>query len=233
MNTSGILTAESCDFGQKVTDGDTTTYVNGNTASRGGAIYNGGANLQIVNCNFYGNKATVASGEGGGAICQNDNGHMSITGTGEFAGNEAKNQGGAIWTNDGKCVITGYDFVSNKSGGAGGALRVREKTGDYDIIMTDCDFTNNVSGAAAGAIYVSGGAEGYCTTLILAGTGTFSGNTCATNQYGSDIGLGGAKTATNLAVKYADESANYTFGGTVQYNDKTTCTISVLESVTE
>ena len=96
-----------------------------NTANRaGGAIEDvsgddgGFSGFQIRNSTFTGNEVFTSPGNGG-AIHLSGDGDLLIVG-GEFTGNIAGSEGGAVWNNKGTTKIIGGTYTNNVASGAGG-----------------------------------------------------------------------------------------------------------------
>ena len=190
---------EATDYG-KVQSGTTTTgtwtltgeYVDNSAVAAGGAVANfmgrDGANMQILNAVFRGNKVTgtpvddnknsKTSIDGGGALFVGSESNTNIEGT-KFIGNESTVNGGAIATRaqwkDGvlkeektatmALTISGSSFERNHAGWNGGAI--------YNtfngIEISDTDFAGNTAVEAGGALWNNG------KEVSITG-GNFSGN---------------------------------------------------------
>lgn len=90
----------------------------GGTAERGGAIFSSAANISIDSCVLEGN---VASNGDGGSVWVKG-GELTIVG-GEFFGNIATRNGGAVWASEvGLVVRGGTRFEENQALLEGGGL---------------------------------------------------------------------------------------------------------------
>ena len=158
------------------------TEFTGNTAVRGGAIYNRGKTNILGNTTFTGNK-TEGRGAVGGAIV--NSGVLTIEGA-TFDGNTSTGGGGAIYNSSnggqGELIIKGGRFVNNegKNGGAisngqdatlkisdnalfennhakgdGGAISTDAKFPDQ-LSITDATFRNNSADGKGGALNIAG-----------------------------------------------------------------------------
>ena len=114
-----------------------------NSASDGGAIYQGKADgvVRLTNDLFENNHST--NGQGGAIFA---NGTIISTDS-IFNSNTANSHGGAmtVWTGD--TTITGGSFTSNTAGGNGGAVNVNN-----GLSVSGVTFTSNTSGDSGGAI---------------------------------------------------------------------------------
>jgi len=152
---------------------DNVTFIN-NTANKGGAvsflhnIMNG--RVVFTGCNFDGNEATEDGGavqinntrfpvlfdnvtfrnntanKGGAIAIFDDNNRVGFSDC-NFDGNEAVEDGGAIWVMSGN--VTNCNFTNNNAAnGEGGAILMMSGS------ITHCNFTNNIAGEA-GAVFLS------------------------------------------------------------------------------
>jgi len=138
-----------------------------NTAFGGGAIYADQTSLTVVNSTFTGN---TTGGGPGGAIYINPTGPVTISGS-TFTNNFADAGGGAIaqWYGDGTLTVTDSTFTGNTTGGGdGGAIYVYESG---DVTITGSTFTDNTAADDGGAIQVHD-----IGAFTITGS-TFSGNT--------------------------------------------------------
>ncbi|MCC6321098.1 MAG: hypothetical protein IT438_06630 [Phycisphaerales bacterium] len=122
-----------------------------------------------------------------------------------FIGNQAGDDGGAIYTLAGGATITDTLFDSNSST-AGGALLIRGASA-----VDGCTFTNNTGDSAAGAIYFLGGSSGNISNSMF-----------RMNQ--SPAGQGGAVfTATVLGLSFTNceftQNMATTTGGAISAGD--------------
>ena len=208
------------------------TLINGN-AENGGAIYNNGGTLTIVNSNFLNNTATKS----GGAI-YNDGGSMTVTGS-TFDGNDLTDRsvngygGAAIYTKNGDVLISTSTISNNLKdivhrGGTGAY------TGDLSnaavsnrngaLTVTDSIFENN-SGSYGGAIL----SDGDASNLIVSGS-TFNNNFAFNggaiycpdgNYYISESNFTGNKVRGT-----GSSNSNYAHGGAIAATESDECIIS-------
>ncbi|OQD58824.1 adhesin-like protein [Methanobrevibacter arboriphilus JCM 13429 = DSM 1125] len=126
-------------------------FINSYATSNGGAIYNYGANAIINNNNFTNN--TAISNDGGGAI-HNYGANINITNNNFINNNAANTAGGAIMTAGPNTIIFNNSFINNTSvkNGAGaifvGVLAV-------NTIISNNNFIAN-KGLIGGALVISG-----------------------------------------------------------------------------
>jgi hypothetical protein len=145
-------------------DVDGCNFIN-NHATWGGAIYNTGGVLNVLNSNFYSNSADFA----GGAI-ENDQGITSING-GIFQDNSAGGWGGALINVNGQLSTTGVSFINNNAL-AGGAVSVLNdpSIGTGAQYNSNNDEFNGNGATLGGAIYLDVG------TVVNVASGTFVDN---------------------------------------------------------
>ena len=106
-----------------------------NTASAGGAVYDGHAHY----CTFSGNTA----GSDGGAMCYG----IAVNCT--FIGNTAGQRGGAKW----KGGAQNCTFTNNSAAVDGGAVFIHSDEFDSETEYTNCNFIGNSAGNRGGAIF--------------------------------------------------------------------------------
>ncbi|MBE6498100.1 MAG: hypothetical protein E7Z81_07485 [Methanobrevibacter sp.] len=135
-----------------VYSGGTITARNSNftsnkaTRSNGGAVYAGGDNSLIDNCNFIGNEVTAGYAFGGAV--EIDGSDSTITNS-NFEQNSA-GHGGAVNIEASGVAIENCNFTDN-SAATGGAISVYHD----DATITNCDFTDNSATSQGGAIYIA------------------------------------------------------------------------------
>ena len=175
------------------------TLTNGTGEVQGGAIWNDGVGLSVINCSFTNNFATPISGlsssDYGGAICSE--GTLTVINS-YFANNNVDNvigagEGGAIWSDN--AIINSSTFTNN-TGAYGGAIY--NNLGSI-MTVTGSIFTNNHAKSYntywnighGGAIYNDGyGIPGTLTVI----NNIFTGNTATDyiDNIAGDYGTGGA-----------------------------------------
>lgn len=145
---------------------------NSNSNSGGGALYNAGINLSIINNTFKENKATGSSGKGGaiydyGAYGASNNASQISIEQGTFRNNTASTDGGAI-----------YNLGRNNSS---------------SISIKGTTFSNNTATSGnGGAIFITAGSLNFSD-----GTTNFSGNTA--NNRANDIHLNSSNALMNIS----------------------------------
>ncbi|WP_407393665.1 beta strand repeat-containing protein, partial [Methanobrevibacter sp.] len=160
----------------------------------GGAVYIGGENSVVDNCNFVANEATAGHLFGGaiaiagtGSSIINSNFERNKAGHGgavyiessginvencNFTENEAST-GGAISVYQDDATITNCDFTSNTATESGGAIYIADDCHNAD--MSYCNFTDN-NAATGKAIYADGSADGKVSNCELGGVNDLSVN---------------------------------------------------------
>ena len=118
------------------------TLVNGEH-EEGGAIYNDGSNLTIIDSTIADNFAY----DGGGAVYVNDGILTVITST--LTGNGVYDYGGAIYINGGSLEIFNSTLSSNYAEEGGGAIY----SNGYSLTIINSTLDNNRAGNYGGAVY--------------------------------------------------------------------------------
>ena len=161
------------------------SFSNNQSNTKGGAIYNGDSNISMGQVSFEHN---TTHGDGGAIYSINSNtGVDTVTSTAansSFTNNEATNNGGAIYNQDGQISIgNSSTFTENTAKNDGGAI--------YNVSVNDTatttigggtNFSGNTATGNGGAIYNGGSVELNTTN----GNITFSGNSA---QAGKDLYL--------------------------------------------
>jgi hypothetical protein len=170
-----LLTVQNLTF----VDGYTTDVPNTtSTKEGGGAIFEDGGSLTVIDCTFMNNQC-ASSGEdvSGGAINGQGVGTLIVEGS-TFTGNSGSN-GGAIGTQDENVTVVNSTFTANKATGTGGNPGNGGDGGamSYDGAMvswTMCGdaFSNNVGVASGGAIF----RVAYTDEAVNIDRCTFDGN---------------------------------------------------------
>lgn len=130
-------------------------------ADAGGAVFDSGNSLKLVNDYFFGNQSDGP----GGAVLTNRAGNLTAAPLNvincEFEQNDALGvgaDGGAISASttsaDAGVVLNGCSFISNKADGNGGAV---DAEGDpaTTLQVSSCTFEMNTSGRNGGAIFTT------------------------------------------------------------------------------
>jgi hypothetical protein len=170
-----LLTVQNLAF----VDGYTTDVPNTtSTREGGGAIFEDGGSLTVIDCTFMNNQC-ASSGEdvSGGAINGQGIGTLIVEGS-TFTGNSGSN-GGAIGTQDENVTVVNSTFTGNKATGTGGNPGNGGDGGamSYDGAMvswTMCGdtFSNNSGVASGGAIF----RVAYNDEAVNIDRSTFDGN---------------------------------------------------------
>jgi hypothetical protein len=168
-------------------DNSTLTIVSssfsGNTADKGGGIYNYRGDLTLSNSIITNNQATdvFPNGTGGGICNEGDGVGISVLiKNSSISGNTASLGGGISNSNSSFLTISSSSISGNISSGQGGGLF---NTGS-DLIIQASSFTANQSTNEGGGIRITGLLAGGQNVLIQ--NTTISGNTC-TNSFGGGI----------------------------------------------
>jgi len=191
-----LLTVQHLTFtGGYETDVANTT----STAHGGGAIFEDGGSLDVIDCTFTDNQCAESGQDvSGGAINGQGIGTLIIVGS-TFARDHGSN-GGAVGTQDENVTVVDSTFDDNQAtgsggnpgnGGDGGALSYD----GADIGLTLCgdSFTNNTAGAQGGAVFrVAYGKPNDKATIDRS---TFDHNTSNTTS-----GLAGGLYLENMEI---------------------------------
>ncbi|MBR0224685.1 MAG: fibronectin type III domain-containing protein, partial [Thermoguttaceae bacterium] len=193
---SGILSAESCEFKNNKQIAELTCPYDG-----GGAIGGESASLiSVYDCYFEDNTTNVR----GGAI--RSYGEV-IVDSSVFIGNEASGDGGAIYCEDANLTVEGSAFLGNSAGSSGGAVESREgENKEGYLIIKDSFFIQNSADVAGGAIV---------SDSSLIESSQISGNTANLGAgifLGMTYGNSGSASLINLTI--VDNVAEY-YGGAV------------------
>ncbi len=175
-----LLTVQQLAF----SSGFTTDVANTkSTKQGGGAIFEDGGSLTVIDCQFDHNQcASTGQDVSGGAINGQGVGTLIIVGS-SFTNNSGSN-GGALGTQDENVTVVNSTFTSNAAtgkdgnpgnGGNGGGLT-------YDgahIALTLCGdaFSGNQANAAGGAVFRVGySSQGGAPSVVNIDRSTFDGN---------------------------------------------------------
>ena len=203
------------------------TLINGN-AENGGAVYNNGGTLTIVNSYFLNNTATKS----GGAI-YNDGGSMTVTGS-TFDGNDLTDRsangygGAAIYSTAGDVLISSSTITNNLKdivhrGGTGqytgdlSSAAVTSKSGT--LTVSDSYFGKN-SGSYGGAI-LSQGDDAVLNVVGSTFEDNFAFNGGAIDIISSKYTISNSTFRGNNAKGTGSSTSNYANGGAIcaQEND--------------
>lgn len=170
-----------CEFGTIATLAE--SRFEGNTATRGGAVYNGGHHMEVTQCSFADN---VARG---------------------YADSLFEGDGGAFYNAGSWLHLTDCTFERNKASNTGGAFVC---SGSGHAFLTRCEFTGN--GADQGGAMVAAGIEGPLVNCLFAGNRARQGGAMYGSSAGS-LGLRNCTFADNSADEgpsFAGGSRNMT-----------------------
>jgi CSLREA domain-containing protein len=208
INNSASGLGGALDAGDRLSQVDIVeTTFNNNSASNGGAIYNGTGSVIIDSSNFYRNNATSA----GGGI-NNDDGDFQIINS-LFEDNSAPIGGGIFTDENGSSLVLENSIFRNNAADQGGALNIWES----DVTVVDSEFTNN-SGTSGGGVYM-----GYRWGSLQIQ------NTIFENNSASSIGGGiGNQAPGSIIAIYDSEFTNNSSGrdGGGVYNSYANLTIT-------
>ncbi|MDR0911351.1 MAG: hypothetical protein LBM96_01955, partial [Methanobrevibacter sp.] len=163
-------------------------------SNSGGAVYNTGSNLSIINSTFIRNNASTSSSHGGAIY--NSAGNCSVVSS-TFINNSASNGNGGAILNDvrGNMNVVGSSFVNNSAKGYGGVIN---NNGNLSL-------SNNVmygaNKAAHGKLIYNNGSIGVLS-LVYLNNATFYGY----------VGLNSL-----LIASLTDDMGNLVSGGTVTF----------------
>ncbi|MEA4956575.1 ATP-dependent RNA helicase DbpA [bioreactor metagenome] len=201
-NANNRLTIMSCTFVDNMAINTTTTngrggaiyngghfmtiidsnFINNIGIESAGAIFNSGANMTIIGSNFISNTANSTNG---GAI-RNTGNNVTIS-TSIFSNNLAIGNGGAIWFNvAGNFTLINSTFINNK-GGNGGAF---SSNGGNNVTIFDSTFINNLAIGTGGAIYNPDTMDNNLTifnSTFINNTAFGTGGAIRNNANGSNI----------------------------------------------
>ncbi len=199
-----------------------------NTASHGGAIYNGAdAELTLDQAKFVGNSAFNDMSVGGAiALDLKDTMPLTITNS-IFEGNSSKAAGGAIWQADGSKSTISLDnvlFKDNSTGAEGGAL-----ISDAELIVKNSTFignkttgtkvdysSNTASDGGGGAIFLYD--ESKATIL----NSSFENNSSGTFGGAVSTRMGASNDKSSLKIEdsnFVGNSAGVSGGAIASYVD--------------
>ena len=149
------------------------------TGFGGGAIYNGGGFMGIVNSTFRNNEASNAFGEGGALFTKS--GYVFING-GSMTNNTANGNGGAIKIGGGGFFSLGLDIggagqLGNSAGqggqGDGGGIHV---SGISFVTVSSGNISGNFATGNGGGVATSFGSNVFLNTGVLVSNNISSGN---------------------------------------------------------
>lgn len=207
-----------------------TTFSENAAETLGGAINATGTQVVATNVSFEGNKAAGADGHGGALFVDGRDASYKQAG-GQFVGNSAKKNGGAIRVNNGAALdLTNVVFDGNTAAN-GGAV---DTWNAGEVKFTDTIFTNNQAGGWGGALRINGG---NVTIAVTEGKSlVYEGNKAGTNaeeaavknyeKQGDFMYLNNAsdKAAFELAGDLTIKDSILSNHGTIEKNGKGTLT---------
>ena len=112
-------------------------------------------------------KNASTAGSGSVAYIENSTGYFNATNV-TFKDNHSDENGGVVYSTDGRPNISDSTFQNNTAGGSGGALYITNNT----TYVTNTSFKDNEAGDKGGAIY----ADGNLTVRADGGESVFEGN---------------------------------------------------------
>lgn len=175
-----LLTVQNLTF----TDGFTSDVPNTtSTKEGGGAIFEDGGSLTVINCTFqHDTCATSGQDVSGGAI--NGQGVGTLIVVGSTFSDDTGSNGGAIGTQDENVTVVNSTFANDSATGTGGNPGNGGNGGGltYDgahVSLTLCGdtFTGNHANAAGGAVFRVGyNDQGGAPSVVTIDRSTFDGN---------------------------------------------------------
>lgn len=152
-----------------------TTFSENAAGTFGGAINATGTKVAATNVTFEGNKAASADGHGGALFVDGQGASYTQVG-GQFVGNSAKKNGGAIRVQDGADLALNNVVFDGNTAANGGAV---DTFNAGNVTFTDTTFTNNQAGGWGGALRINGG---NVTITVTEGKSlVYEGNKAGTN----------------------------------------------------
>ena len=115
----------------------------GNSAEKGGAVAVMG-NVTLDGCAVKNNSAEICGG--GIYVNAKDQDKVTIKGKTVFSGNSSGTEGGAVYAENGKLVVSDASFTDNQAVVSGGAVAIA-KTGEAEL--TKGAFSRNKCGKTA------------------------------------------------------------------------------------
>ncbi len=198
------------------------TSFDGNVASGadadngGGAIFNNGGTMMVMNISASNNVANGTSGSGGAIL--NDLGTLTVEDS-EFTGNTANRAGGAIEDNsaeNGMLTLTDNDFSENTTGsmpGNGGALHI---TGSGNAMISGGTVSMNEAAAEGGGFWNGAG------TMEVDGVNfdaNIASGTAADNGGGALFNNGGTLLVSNCGITNNNADGASASGGALFSTD--------------
>ncbi|MDR1282542.1 MAG: autotransporter outer membrane beta-barrel domain-containing protein [Opitutaceae bacterium] len=223
-NGNTLVIRDSLFQGNKAISGDTVDGEGHPPGAIGGAIHNFGGNIALHNAAFLGNAALLSdvakagslpgAYAEGGAINNNTESTLALTGVNTFESNIADGYGGAVMNANGSTFrqtdATGsITFTGNQAvEGDGGAIynAGNHATGLSTVDLTNATFRDNTAGGNSGAIQNS-----RANALLRINHGLFDGN-AAGNSGGAIENFLGTVELTDVAFT-GNTARNY--GGAI------------------
>jgi hypothetical protein len=200
----------------------------GDVATRGGAMYNNGAEPVVTDCEFYGNRV-VGTNASGGAIYNTNNAPTLLRCL--FDGNESGRYGGGVYNIDSSTSFSDCAFLNNTAVNDGAAVYYRNTSTPS---ITDSLFVGNSAGVSGGAVFAyidvglsidrcrfalntarDGGALWLNTLLGSVSNSLFVGNE-AVEGYAGSVHVGNTQTPVTNCTFYGNSAFNG--GGVVGYS---------------
>jgi hypothetical protein len=164
----------------------TNSTLSGNSSSAsGGALYIYDGSLRLTNDFVTGNNANSGGGDGGGAVWDESNDPITISGS-LFTDNGA-DFGGAIWySGNGAFVVTNDTFEGNTAAGAGGAIDFNSYAPSGSVLLNDTIADNTAeNGGGIGYPYSANSIE---NTIVADNTGGDCAGVADFNARDADTG---------------------------------------------
>jgi predicted outer membrane repeat protein len=168
----------------------TNSLIDGNTSTRGGAIYNDGCAFNIAGSAINSNSVPTTSLGLGGGVFNATNGVLTVTQS-SLSNNKALDGGGLYVAGNASANIAGSTFSGN-AGGYGGGIE-----NDGALTMTASTIAgNNVTGSGGGIWNLSGTIS--MTRSTVRDNSAFEGG--GINSYGQSVDLRDVNILNNTAT---------------------------------
>ncbi|MCG6155926.1 beta strand repeat-containing protein [Rubinisphaera margarita] len=217
-----------------------TLTVNGSTVSGnvalgagaddgGGAIFNNGGTVNVLNALVSANLATGASGSGGAIL--STAGRVNVSNT-SIVDNQANRAGGGIEVIDGRITLTNVNLDSNDAGlpgvaapGNGGGLHVTGTAGTL-VRVNGGTVSNNTAVSEGGGLWNQSGSILRVNGTVLAnntasGNGADDGGGAIFNNGGLTVVTGATLTGNVANGTSGSGGAAFSTDGTLTFNGNT------------
>ena len=200
-----------CDFTQNTIDLTNNSKIDHNSAEDGGGIYFFYPQFVLRSTDATGsvshNRARSDGGQGGAVYMDSSTWRDyegTVTGI-TFEDNSSDGEGGAIYINQKKVVISNCIIKDNASGGDGGGIFIKNGKSDKANTVSACKVTGNTSNTTGGGIYV----DSLCD-VTLSGTVVIKDNKRKNDSVDDDLYLQDGSAST--AYIYGSPSGNSEIG---------------------